>query len=547
MQTISFRRFPPESDIYSDLFLDYIDRFEAVGDYYAGDFRNHDVLRGVLSAVREFPRGREVLADVLHRQNVEFGAGQTTAANIALLRRPNTFAIVTGQQVGLLAGPMYTLYKTITALQLTAQLNQQFPEHRFIPVFWLEGEDHDFEEVSHVRTVTTENTLFDLQYLPHGKPLERNPGAVGAMPLTPAITQVLEGLRQVLPVTEFSGQVFDALNDIYKAGASMNTALARFLNYLFPDSGLVIVDPGAKELKELSRPIFEDELRSFPQLCELVIQQSAHLESLYHAQAKPKAINLFLLHKGGRYLIEPVESGFSLKGSRQKFTREELNQLLTGSIELFSPNVILRPIIQDRLLPTAVYVAGPAEVAYFAQLKTLYRHLRIPMPVVHPRASATILEDKIQKVLERYGLSVVDFFGNEGELEEHVLEQESNIRLDELFRGVKRKLSEALTELQFGLNHIDPTLVGALETTRSKVDANLSRLREKAVRAQKRKNEVLLNHIRKAARHIAPDGHPQERWLSVIYFLNKYGPQFVTWLRSEIRANVFEHQVLPLG
>ncbi len=547
MQTINFRRFPAELDNFSDLFLDYIDHFEAVAEYYAGDFHNIEALRAMLPRIAEFPRNREALVSVLLEQNASYGSSPIAIQNIHLLRRQNTFAIVTGQQVGFLGGPLYTLYKIITTLNLSTQLSHLFPEYRFVPIFWLEGEDHDFEEVSYIRTITKENGLLELQYLPHGKPLDRNPGAVGALQLTSAVEDFFQQVRQSLVSTEFSEPLFEALREIYQVGRSLNQAFVRFINYLFPDSGLVFVDPNNRELKELARRIFEEELMTFPNLCELVIDRSAHLEAVYHAQAKPKAINLFLFHKGGRYLIEPSESGFSLKGSRQKFTREEIMQVLNESIELLSPNVILRPIFQDWLLPTAMYVAGPSEIAYFAQLKPLYEHFRIPMPIIYPRASATILEEKIQKVLDRYSLSVLDFYGDIDELEQRILEQESNIHLDELFKEVKTKVGEALTELKFGLNHIDPTLLGALETTRSKIDTNLSSLREKAVAAQKRKNETLINQVRKSANHIIPDNQLQERWLSPLHFLNKYGFQFTHWLQSELRYNVFEHQILYLS
>jgi bacillithiol biosynthesis cysteine-adding enzyme BshC len=292
--------------------------------------------------------------------------------------------------------------------------------------------------------------------------------------------------------------------------------------------------------------LFERELKDSSRISRLVVGQSAELERRYHAQIKPKAINLFMFHRQGRYLIEPRPEGFALKGTRQHFTNEELLSILASDPSVFSPNVVLRPLCQDTLLPTVAYVAGPAEISYFAQLRPLYPEYGIPQPLLYPRASATIVEEKVQRVLERFRLDVSSFFKDTELLKQSVAGTLSTVNLDELFGGTNISLDETWTSLSKGLQQIDQTLGGTVNTAREKTLAHLSALKQKAAAAQARNHEVVLRQIDKAALHLHPGSHYQERELNVLHFLNKYGLEFLRWLRSELVIDKFKHQIIPL-
>jgi bacillithiol biosynthesis cysteine-adding enzyme BshC len=313
---------------------------------------------------------------------------------------------------------------------------------------------------------------------------------------------------------------------------------------MLPGTGLVFLTPSAHRLKKLLTPLFTRELQEFPRISQMIIQRSAELEKRYHAQVKPKSINLFLFHKGGRYLIEPRENDFSLKGTRAFFTKEQLLQIAAETPEQLSPNVVLRPLCQDMLLPTVSYVGGPSEIAYHAQLQPLYEDMGIPQPVIYPRASISLVQTNLLRAMEKYGLELPEFLGEIGNVTAKVVEQISEIKLDTLFANVTKTLHEALGELKFGLNEIDPTLLGALENVASKIDVNIGVLREKSVAAQKRRNETAVRQIEKAAAGLLPAGSLQERELSPVYYMNKYGEGLGAWLADRIDITGFKHQIL---
>jgi bacillithiol biosynthesis cysteine-adding enzyme BshC len=308
----------------------------------------------------------------------------------------------------------------------------------------------------------------------------------------------------------------------------------------------VFLDPGNVELKKILKPVFQKEIAGLSKTSQMVIDTSAGLEEHYHAQIKAKSINLFMLHKGGRYLIEPRENDYSLKGTRQFFSKEELNSIVENSPELISPNVVLRPICQDAILPTIAYVGGPSEVAYFAQLKPVYEFFDVQMPVVYPRASVTIMEEKVKNILEKFQVDFTEIWSDIDPLLIRIAEQVSEVKVDVLFDQLHRRIREAVAESRFGIQQIDPTLSGAIDSTLSRIESQLNVLKEKAQSAQQRRQEVTIKQIQKVAANIFPKSNFQEREFNVVYYMNKYGPDFVKWLSGEIIIDRFQHQLIEL-
>ncbi len=543
---IPFTDLPHSAGGLSDLYSDYLTDYQKTGQYFQADFHSLQSIAASAERIKtQFPH-RAALVEVLNEQNRQFGASEKTMEHIRFLGEENTFAVVTGQQVGILGGPLYTIYKTITAIKLAQQLSETYPQYKFVPMFWLEGEDHDFEEINKVGLLDFENRLLKIEYLLNGKPLERNAGAVGEIQLDGFTKDFFEQVQKNLHNSEFKQPLFDMVQEMYSSGASFNTAFARLLNSLFNDSGLVFISVNDKQLKQLLTPVFQKEIQEFPRVSQLIIQQSAELEHRYHAQIKTKALNLFLFHKGGRYLIEPRETDFSLKGTRHYFSKDELLRIANETPELLSPNVALRPICQDTVLPTIAYVGGPSEIAYFAQLKPVYQYFNMTMPAIYPRASATIVEEKLERIIEKYELELIEFFSGINNINDKVIEMVSEVKIEEMFKEATNKINDLTGEMKFGLNYIDATLIGPLDGTRSKMESLLQVLKEKVSEAQKRKHEIALRQIQKVSGTIFPNNNFQERELSVIYFLNKYGPDFVKFLKNEVQIDRFEHQIIRL-
>jgi bacillithiol synthase len=530
----------------SRLYKDYLKNFDEVKQFYSSSFRETGEWGKVMEKVSKRDYQRSALVRNLTEQNKSHHCGIKTLANIDLLGNDNTLAVVTGQQIGLFTGPLYTIYKAITAIALAEQLAGKFPEYNFVPIFWVECEDHDFNEINALSLLTPSNDLKKVEYLIGGKPLEKNPGPVGSIPIDTSFSAFFSEFSNALQETEFRTDLISLLKSYYREGTTLSKAFIGLMNHFFEESGLIFINPLDPELKKIVKPIFKKELSSITTTSQLVIDKSAELEERYHAQIKAKSVNLFLLYKGGRYLIEPREHDFSLKGTRQYYSKEELDTIAEQTPELFSPNVVLRPICQDTLLPTFAYVGGPSEIAYFAQLKPVYEYFEVPMPVIYPRASVTIVEERVTKILEKFQLSVTDLFSDVDPILMRIAEQASEVKTDVLFEALRGRIKEAIQEARFGIQQIDPTLAGSVDSTIERFESQLNILQEKTQKAQQKRQEISIRQIQKAALNIFPGSNFQEREFTVGYYMNKYGPDFVKWLRGEINIERFQHQVIEL-
>ncbi len=546
MDLINYRQLV-DREIVTDLYADYNSNYDKVSRFFSGNYREKDSWEKKIQELHKNKYERTLLHRVLNEQNREFHSGIKTIANIDLLGNDNTLAVVTGQQLGLFASPLYTVYKAITAVKLAKKLGADYPEYSFVPVFWLEGEDHDFEEINKIKYINSQNELSIAEYLVGGKQLERNIGAVGNIVFDEYIGQFFTGIETTLPQSEYSSALLEIMRGYYKQGNSLLKAFTGFFNHVYEDSGLIFLNPNHPELKRTLSPLFVREINSNSDASKLVIQKSVELEEHYHAQIKAKALNLFMFHKGGRHLIEPSDSGdYFLKNLRQRFTKDELLTVATNTPELLSPNVVTRPLCQDTLLPTIAYVGGPAEIAYFAQLKPVYEYFNITMPIIYPRASITLVEEKVQKVLQKYSLEIEDLFDDVEPVLAKVSEQVSEVKVDGLFEALDIRVKEALNEARFGIQQIDSTLNGTIDSTLVKFQQQLEVLKQKTQKAQQQKEEISLKQIRKAALNIFPNGNFQEREFSLVQYLNKYGPDFVKWVSNEISIDKFQHQVITI-
>jgi len=546
MNWIDYQDLEFSDGAFTRLFIDYVTDFQKVRQFYVGNPQGAEDWRSLLKRVSERAIDRSELTQILTRQNRDFHCGVKSLANIDLLRDDNCVAVVTGQQVGLFTGPMYTIYKAISAVKLAEKLSRDFSDYKFVPIFWLAGEDHDFEEVSSVSVFNAAGDLMRLEYNGGKSTSDGNYGAVGEIELSENIEQLFKSVEESLMPTEFKAKVLELFRTAYQPGMTFNKAFVHLMNVLLEDSGLIFLNSNDVEIKRLLLPVFRRELAETPRSCQLVIDQSAILERQYHAQVKPRPINLFLFHEKGRYPIEPHPDGYFLKGTRQHFAKTELDSLLEQNPEMFSPNVVLRPICQDTLLPTIAYVAGPAELAYFGQYSTLYREFGLPEPIIYPRASVTIIEEKVEKILARFSLEPLSLFGNLEFLKQQIAEQISDLKADDFFKSAAHSIDESLDQLKPALQSIDSTLLPALSHTLEKIHTYLNVLKEKTVSAQKRQHEVSLRQIDKAAANLFPSSDFQERQLNILYFLNKYGPEFVRWLSTEIQVDKLKHQLLRI-
>lgn len=545
MKTLPYNNLPD----FNNLFLDYIDDFEKVKLYYKYDYRDDNEFLNALikkknTYLKDSEFNREELCKILTTQNKFFNSTEKTYENIELLKSSNTFAIVTGQQVGLMTGPLYTILKALNAIQLASKLNHKFKDYNFVPVFWLECEDHDFLEVNNINLLTKENEVKNIQYFGTEGELEKYVKPVGTLVLDEKIEEFKNEIRSNLIETDFTETVFDYINRSYKVGIDFKTAFARLLNYFLKDEGLIFIDPSEKDLKRPLISVFMKELSSYPALCENVIMTAAEMEQEYDPIIKPKPINLFYNHNGNRFLIEPKDGeNYGLKNSRQKFTRDEMFLVLNTNPELFSPNVLLRPVCQDTILPTIAYIGGPSEVAYFAQIKDAYDFFETPMPVIYPRTSITIIEKRVETFLEKNKLKILDLF-HPKDTARRMVEKFSEMNVEELFSSYIDELNAIYYQFKQKLELIDKNLVNTLDKKDLQYKDSLNVLKEKFLTSYLNQNEIVTKQLNKILSVIFPDNVLQERSLNIIYFLNKYGMDFIQHLKDNINIEDFEHQFI---
>ncbi len=539
------RRLPfAELPGFPALFQTYCTDYDALAPFFAGDFRQPAARADAARRAADHPRDRATLVEVLLDQNARWGMDAATRAHIEALRRPEAVAVVTGQQVGLLTGPLYTPYKTLTALQLAHRLGQE-TGRPVVPVFWLEGEDHDFDEVAAVRLLRN-NELVTVRYAAPEVPADGNAGPVGRLVLTDAIEEVLDAVEAALPPTDFRDAVMAPVRDAYRPGVTLLDAFARLMRAFFPEAGLVFVSPDDARLKRLAAPLFRREIEDHAGSLARLEAVSARLAERYHAQVLPRATNLFLLDGGRRYAVDAEGAAFRLRGTDRVFTRDALRARLDADPACFSPNVVLRPLMQDTLLPTAAYVAGPGEVSYFAQFKPLYEWAGLPMPVVYPRASVTLVEPKVKKVLERHPVDLPDLADEPDRLFRRVVLDEAGVDIEAAFREAARHLHTAVNQVKPVAEQVDRSLGKAAEATRATLMKEFDRLKERVIKAEKRHHDTLRDQLHKARVNLFPDGKLQERVLSPLYFMNKYSPALLARLHDDLSLDTTEHQVVEL-
>ncbi|MGB8960090.1 MAG: bacillithiol biosynthesis cysteine-adding enzyme BshC [Candidatus Aminicenantales bacterium] len=523
---------------------DYYHDYGKVREFFDGDFRDAGAFERQIERTRARRVPREELAAILSEQNQRYGCGPPTLGSIEAIGRDEACAVVTGQQVGLFSGPLYTIYKALTAIKLAERLSRNGPG-KTVPVFWLASDDHDLAEIDHIVLLDKDNRLEEVRCgMPPGEP--KIPASALIVP--PEISGCLRRLEDLTPGSEFKADIIAALGDAYRPGRGWVEAFARWMTRLFRSRGLIFIDASEPRLKALGEEVFSREIAEGsastpPALAASRRLRDAGYESQVHLHEG--ILNIFYAERERRSIRWDGQA-FEITEPRETFSKDALLALAKEKPFLFSPNVLLRSVYQDSLLPTVAYVGGPGEIAYFAQLKGVYERFGLPMPVIYPRKSLTVVERKIGRVLAKYHLDIPDLWGGADGIIRSLGEG-----------GVPQPLSRAVglaashVEQDFepiirDAGAFEPTLKASAELSRGKMVQQLRFLEKKIVQAAKKQNDIAVGQIRKAGDHLYPHGHLQERVLNIVPFLLKYGPAFVDKLDETIDLDVYDHQILTL-
>jgi bacillithiol biosynthesis cysteine-adding enzyme BshC len=479
---------------------------------------------------------RRAVADILDRQNRAFGSSAKTLDNLQKFRDGAT-VVVTGQQVGLFGGPLFAILKALTAVELAQKAeNAGVP---CVPVFWLATEDHDLAEVNHTFAPTSDGVLTQLTTTSHA--VEDAP--VGDVRMGEEITSVVSQFAELLGVSEIT----DALQQAYRPGETMGSAFGKLFASVFREWGVILIDAYDPAFHHLAEPIYHAAIENAAVLDEALLQRGKDLEqSGYHQQVKVTSTStlLFEIKNGQRTVIQRVNDHFNVGDER--CSREELLQRISSHPEKFSANVLLRPVMQDYLLPTLAYTGGPAEVAYFAQVGVVHEHLLNRATPVLPRFSATIVDQHQAKLLEKYNLKLTDLFAGEERLRVIMSQNVLPSSMQSDFADASAAVSRAIEKIRGDLQQLDPTLVDAATTAESKMKYQLDQLESRAARAHLRRNEVIERHARQLSTHLLPNKELQEREIAGVYFLAKHGFDLLHTLYEAARKDCPDHQVIFL-
>ena len=526
------------------LFIDFLQYSTQIHPFYPRSPHFGEWLKEETTKISYDASRRERVTAILERQNKSWDASPKTLANLDRLRK-GAAAVVTGQQVGLFGGPMFAIYKALTAVKLAEEATAAGVEA--VPVFWLATYDHDLAEVNHVSIPGPDGVLQVLTTPSHDVP-----GApVSAVRLGDEIVPLVEQAAKLLGDSEAAR----FLRDCYRPGESLGTAFARLYARIFGEWGVIVLDASDGELDRVAEPMFRAAIERADELDAALLARGKALEAAgYHQQVKvnPSSVLLFTIRQGARTPIHRRGEGgtsefiIGADAAAEKLSQAELISRIGSSPEQFSPNVLLRPIIQDYLLPTLAYTGGAAEAAYFAQAGAVYEALLGRVTPIVPRFSATIVEPKMQRLIERHGISVPDVFNGPDALRRHLAENGLPRDLQAAFDTARKSLDSHLSNIKENLVKLDRTLVDAAETARSKIEHQLERLHTQAARAEAQKSELVARHAIILSQALYPDKGLQERGVGGIYFLARYGPEFLRQLHDAIQSDCHDHQILEV-
>lgn len=535
---VDIRQFPWIRRLASDYAFDYA----RVESFFAGDPATSAAWADAIRRSQATPRRPADLARVVADQQARREAPPEARASAARLADPATRVVITGQQAGLFGGPLFTLLKALTAMKLAAEVER---DHGVpvVPVFWIDAEDHDWPEVSGC-------TVLDADLTPRTIALDDLDGAgerpIARLTLTDDIIGAIDRLVDALPETEFRDDLVTGLRRAYRPGRGMAEGFGCWIEAVLGPFGLVVYDSSDPAAKPLARDIFVKEIAQPGKTAELASRAGQALVSRgYHAQVTPHegAISLFHL-ASSREAIRAVDGRVAI-GDRE-VTLEALATEAQASPEHFSPNVLLRPVVQDAVFPTICYVAGPNELAYLGQLRDVYAHFGVAMPLLYQRATATLVDSATLRFISKHDLPLPALQPQDERVLNELLEAQLPPTVEQALSSVAALVDERMNALGQVVPQIDPTLEGTVRTTLGKMQHEMHTLHNKVIQAAKRKDETLRRQFTRARALTFPAGHPQERELGFVWFLNRYGPALVTRLVEELPLGMGRHYVLSI-
>ncbi len=508
-----------QTGAFSKLAMDYIDQAEALKPFFA----HPPTVKGLQQAIearKQFSTNRDILVQELKKQYGGIETGDKVKINIDSLLSADTFTITTAHQNNIFTGPLYFVYKIVHAIKLADSLKISLPQYNFIPVFYIGSEDADLDELNHIH-LGGEKLVWNT----------KQTGAVGRMRVDKELLKLITIMEGQLLVLPYGHEIVSLLKQFYKEGESIQQATFHFVNALFADYGLVVLLPDNPSLKKLMVPVFTDELLN--QVASDIMEVSADKleKSGYKVQASAREINLFYLKDDLRNRIELKNEKYRVVDSSLVFSEDEMVNELQQHPERFSPNVILRGLYEETVLPNIAFIGGGGETAYWLQLKGLFEHYKVPYPVLILRNSFLVVEQKWKEAVNKLNFTTEDFFLPEQELLNRLVARDSKNQTK--LNGSMTALEELYESFKKQASSVDATLEKHVESLKSKTVYRLHELEKKMLRAEKRKFNDQQRQIHTVKSHLFPGNGLQERIDTISYYYAKWGTGFIRSLYDQ--------------
>lgn len=518
-----------ETGFFSKMMCDYLEESEKLTNFY-NNFPNVKGFQKQIEEKQTFSKSnRKILVEVLKNQYKDLNSSEKTQANINVLLEENTFTITTGHQLNLFTGPLYFLYKIISAINLAEELAEKFPESNFVPIYWMATEDHDFDEINY----------FNLK----GKKVQWNSdqtGGVGRFS-TDGLADVFEVFSKEIGTSRNAEYLKELFREGYIKHKNLADATRYIANALFTEFGLVIVDADDARLKTLFSSYIEKDLLQSVSYNNVSITNQ-RLEKEYKIQVNPREINLFYLTDHLRERIVFEDDTYKVNNTSITFSKEEILEEVKNHPERFSPNVIMRPLYQEVILPNLCYIGGGGELAYWMQLKSYFKAVEIPFPILLLRNSVQVVSEKQQGKLDRLSISLQDLFLKQQDLLKKKVNENAEVSFN--FASQKETLEQQFSILRNIANKTDASFVGAVNAQEKKQLKGLENLEKRLLRAEKRKQSDFVERIIRLQNEILPNQSLEERQRNFSEYYLEYGNDFIQTLKQELKPLQLEFFVL---
>ncbi len=516
--------------LFSKLFEDYLHQDEKVKPFYKYHIGKKDFESYLNEQDFSYVNRTILVESLLNQSKLVSNTNQKTISAINLLANENTLTITTGHQLCLFTGPLYFIYKIISTINLCKTLSKEFPSKNVVPVYWMASEDHDFEEINHVHVF--------------GKKVVWNAnekGSVGNFK-TESLKDVIIELKNILGENENTTNLIQLFEDAYLKNKNLADATRYLVNELFGDYGLITLDGNDNALKQQFKEEFKTDLFKNTAF-EVVNETINQLKVNYGAQVSPRTINVFYTEPNLRERIEKQNERYQVLNTVISFSKEELENIINTAPEKLSPNVVLRPLYQQKILPNIAYVGGPGELAYWLEYKTLFENYKINFPILMPRNFAMLIDKGTQNKIKKLNLETESIFKDGEELvKEFIKTEHADVNLNE-FNEPLNYVFGSISDL---VSTIDKSLIGSVEAEKQKALNGILSLNQKINKALKQKSETDINQIWSIKTKLFPNNIPQERYDNFSMYYAKYGKEFIENLMVELTYNLdsFEYNVL---